>query len=101
MHGQRLSQPSLRTFTPRALFPRRSSVSFSCPAYRIGSSMGRSPLVELTPTGTPAKSHTRKLLWLRDQSGLTAMVSVLSPPLEGHPNTSVSTRALHTAQRRS
>src|SRR6267154_4456426 len=74
MHRRGLSQPSLRTFTPRALFPRRSSVSFSFPAYRIGSSMGRSPLVELTPTGTPAKLHTRMLLWLHDQCGLTAIV---------------------------
>src|SRR6267154_1962557 len=101
MHSRRLSQPSLRTFTPRALFRRRSSVSFSFPAYRVGSSMGRSPLVELTPTGTPVKSHTRRLLWLRDQSGLMAIVSVLSPPLKRHPNTLVSTRALHTALHRS
>src|SRR6267154_2831444 len=55
--------------------------------------------VELQPL--PAPSHTRRLLYLRDQSGLTAIVSVLSPPLNLHPTTGVSPRALHTAPRRS
>src|SRR6267154_3698750 len=55
--------------------------------------------VELQPL--PAPSHTRRLLYLRDQSGLTAIVSVLSPPLNLHPTTGVSPRALHTAPGRS
>src|SRR6267154_5039598 len=55
--------------------------------------------VELQPL--PAPSHTRRLLYLRDQSGLTAIVSVLSPPLNLHPATGVSPRALHTAPCRS
>src|SRR6267154_6457806 len=55
--------------------------------------------VELQPL--PAPSHTRRLLYLRDQSRLTVIDSVLSPPLNLHPTTGVSPRALHTAPRRS